>query len=797
MFKKRFRLIALAVFLLLASLGGFLLIGRPSSSLVNNSSTPNPNTSTPSNTSNVTTSNGSTSDQPVISLLAGIKGSYTNLVVNAFVKSGTNRIYVVSLSDPAVGSTPASGETKIVITSNTAVLFEKQLSTRPSTNPNFTNAVLFDENHLLISYYAQATATTSQSVFNLNTHIESGIGDFRVSIIPDNKVDQPLLKNKTFVLVGSKGSNHGIFKLNDDLTTTFLTPIPEAFVKNTEFQTTQNYNYPLISIYSDNTVRGDVFTPRTKILNLVLKTADFSIVYSGEKTTNQPSLGTEYSLNFFTNAISIRETIDVVNPNNAFNSIRTETLFVYDLDGNLKVNQPFDSNYTSFAGDFRFLSGFINYSLMFTPIPITGLTIGRRVGSTNEIEFFMYDATLTEIRTFKMIPMNLTQVKVDSSGNVQAIVSATGISNFIVYTPNGTDFTYSKDAKSLSLRYDIYSTESSHQNLPVTRSRVPLLIETLNDNTINVIRFSNGQFRVFNAPIALGTGSLQGTNYQMLSNDEIIYMTISVYTNLNEISKYHSVIINQQTDTVLVADQVFPKETLRPNSNVLYSNGYIVDSVLDSVNYESSTVGLIFVNISTASYHYVAFSTPFSSYMYPEEFSRNNDGTFTLGYSGSGGISGTITGTTANLATVTVTPSSGGMSFFYTGVFENILNTIDFAFRYEFVQPTETTPPSTISSYYVGTDYNGSIKSLTQVTGSLIPTSPMTSQLVVFNPTGTDNDRLFLYFPFMNLLVDLLSPTYATLNGYFTQTGFTLIDANFNEIDDYIPLPGFTSISFR
>jgi hypothetical protein len=54
------------------------------------------------------------------------------------------------------------------------------------------------------------------------------------------------------------------------------------------------------------------------------------------------------------------------------------------------------------------------------------------------------------------------------------------------------------------------------------------------------------------------------------------------------------------------------------------------------------------------------------------------------------------------------------------------------------------------------------------------------------NETGTANDRLFLYFSSTNTLVELTKPNFPVTKGYFTPTGFTLIDENFNEIDDFI-----------
>jgi len=135
-----------------------------------------------------------------------------------------------------------------------------------------------------------------------------------------------------------------------------------------------------------------------------------------------------------------------------------------------------------------------------------------------------------------------------------------------------------------------------------------------------------------------------------------------------------------------------------------------------------------------------------------------------------------------------VTPSAGGGmgGGAYFRVFENILNDLDFAFVETYTPGTQNTPPTFTRNYYVGTNYNGQVSSLTEVTGASIPTVASSFQIVAIDEAGTANDKLFLYFSSSNTLVDLTAAGFPAIKGYFTATGFTLIDSNLNEIDDYI-----------
>jgi hypothetical protein len=98
-------------------------------------------------------------------------------------------------------------------------------------------------------------------------------------------------------------------------------------------------------------------------------------------------------------------------------------------------------------------------------------------------------------------------------------------------------------------------------------------------------------------------------------------------------------------------------------------------------------------------------------------------------------------------------------------------------------------------AFYVGTNFNGQVSSLTQVVGAGIPTSSAPFQIVIFDEPGTANDKLFLYFFFSNTLVDLTQEGFPVLKGYLTTTGFTLIDSNFNETDDYLTSTKITMIN--
>jgi hypothetical protein len=158
-----------------------------------------------------------------------------------------------------------------------------------------------------------------------------------------------------------------------------------------------------------------------------------------------------------------------------------------------------------------------------------------------------------------------------------------------------------------------------------------------------------------------------------------------------------------------------------------------------------------------------------------------------------------VTGTTADLTTVTVTTSSSGGSSgsSYMRGFENILNDLDFVFVDTYIPPSGNTPSSSTTDFYVGTNFDGNVSSLTKVTGSNIPTRGTNFQIITMNETGTANDRLFLYFFSTNTLVELTNPNFPVTKGYFTLTGFTLIDENFNEIDDFIASSNITFINGR
>jgi hypothetical protein len=253
-------------------------------------------------------------------------------------------------------------------------------------------------------------------------------------------------------------------------------------------------------------------------------------------------------------------------------------------------------------------------------------------------------------------------------------------------------------------------------------------------------------------------------------------------------------IINFTANTLIAVTRTYSVNS-NTQDNYTYSNGYVVDSVTNRQNSTTTTNGLEFINLATGAYTYAAFTTSIAGYVYIRNFTLNNDGTFLLTYSGNS--SGTITGTTSDLTTLTVTTSSGDSDGggTYTGRFENILNDLDLVFTDTYTDGTPNTPPTNTRAYYVGTNYNGQLSSLTQVVGEGIPTSAGSFQIVSFDETGTANDKLFLYFSFSNTLVDLTQPGFPVLKGYFTTTGFTLIDENFNEIDDFIASSNITFIN--
>jgi hypothetical protein len=236
---------------------------------------------------------------------------------------------------------------------------------------------------------------------------------------------------------------------------------------------------------------------------------------------------------------------------------------------------------------------------------------------------------------------------------------------------------------------------------------------------------------------------------------------------------------------------------LRSQDSSLYSNGYVVDIVVNR-NYDTNvteTAGIDLINVATGVYTYIALPTPINGFNYIRDFTLNNNGSFVVNLYGN--VNSSVTGTTTDLTTVTVTSPStfsqaGGS---YMGRFENILNDLDFAFVDTYIPPSGSTPPSSTIDFYVGTNFDGNVSSLTKVTGPNIPTQGTNFQIVTMNETGTANDRLFLYFSSTNTLVELTNPNFPVTKGYFTPTGFTLIDENFNEIDDFIASSNITFIS--
>ena len=769
-------------------------VAPSSSSSVSSSSSSTAVTSSSSVSSSVSSSSVSSSQtQPLIPVLATIKGSYANLIVSTFVKSGTNRIYIVRLTNPAVAPNPPVSVTKLVITNASTILFEKDLTPANSSSPSFTGAVLFDDNTLLMNYFLFSTTVRSISAFNLTTRVETPLGNGRITTIPDANVNRPLLKDRTFVLVGSFGNNHGIFRLNNDLTTTLLQAIPQAFVNNFYIQSTPNYTFPFLYGYSDDGVSGMTYVAPTKSYYAVLKTSDFSIVMDGEKSRQSPNLGTELSVNFFTNAISIRKMVVTADPVNANNQIYTNSMHVYNLSGVEKINQAIDLDFVAFSTNPVVPSTQMNFDTLFFPAAITGITLGNR-NSSSSFDFFIYDATLTQTRTFTVTNTERNLIRVDRLGNVY-VLTTSNPSTFTVYGINGTDYPYTRDAKNVSLNFNISNFSSYFYNLPITRNPIPFLLEPLNDGSINVIHFINNQYRVLNAS-GFGNFSQIYSVSTKLFDDNIQYVALSGNSNDVSPQSYRSLIINLSASTVISVSRTYATN-LRSQDSSLYSNGYIVDIVVNR-NYDTNvteTAGIELINVATGAYNYIALPTPINGFNYIRDFTLNNNGSFVINLYGN--VNSSVTGTTTDLTTVTVTSPStssqaGGS---YMGRFENILNDLDFVFVDAYIPPSGSTPPSSTTDFYVGTNFDGNVSSLTKVTGPNIPTGGTNFQIITMNETGTANDRLFLYFSSTNTLVELTKPNFPVTKGYFTQTGFTLIDDNFNEIDDFIASSNISFIS--
>ena len=770
-------------------------IAPSSSSSVSSSSSSSAVTSSSSVSSSVSSSSVSSSQtQPLIPVLATIKGSYANLIVSTFVKSGTNRIYIVRLTNPAVAPNPPVSVTKLVITNASTILFEKDLTPANSSTPSFTGAILFDDNTLLLNYFLSSTRVYTVASFNLTTRVETIVGNVRINIVPDANFGRPLLKDKKFVLTGTIGSSHGIFRLNNDLTTTLIQAVPQAYIGNFYIRLSPNYNFPFIYGYGDNGSSGMNYVPPTKSYTILLKTTDFSMVMEGERDQQYPRIGTELNVNFFTNAISIRKTVAIPDPNNANNPINTNTIHVYNMEGVEKVNRVYTSDLIAFSTTANIYTMESSSNTLFFPAAITGLTIGLRNTNTNSsFEFFMYDAALTQTRTFTVTNTTMNLIRIDQLGNVYVLTNSATPNTFTVYGMNGTDYPYTPNAKFVSFYFEAYNDFSNFYSLPISRAPNPLLLELLNDGSVNVIHFLNNQYRVLNAANFGDFSTIYNVSTSLFANN-IQYVSVTGYSDSANALIFRSLIINFTANTLIAVTRTYSVNS-NTQDNYTYSNGYVVDSVTNRQNSTTTTNGLEFINLATGAYTYAAFTTSIAGYVYFRNFTLNNDGTFLLTYSGNS--SGTITGTTSDLTTLTVTTSSGDSDGggTYTGRFENILNDLDLVFTDTYTDGTPNTPPTNTRAYYVGTNYNGQLSSLTQVVGEGIPTSAGSFQIVSFDETGTANDKLFLYFSFSNTLVDLTQPGFPVLKGYFTTTGFTLIDENFNEIDDFIASSNITFIN--
>jgi hypothetical protein len=325
--------------------------------------------------------------------------------------------------------------------------------------------------------------------------------------------------------------------------------------------------------------------------------------------------------------------------------------------------------------------------------------------------------------------------------------------------------------------------------LPITRNPIPFLLEPLNDGSINVIHFINNQYRVLNAS-GFGNFSNIYSVSTKLFDDNIQYVALSGNSDNSSPQSYRSLIINLSASTVISVSRTYATN-LRSQDRGLYSNGYIVDIVVNR-NYDTNvteTAGIELINVATGVYTYIALPTPINGFNYIRDFTLNNNGSFVINLYGD--VDSSVTGTTTDLTTVTVTSPSifsqaGDSSM---GRFENILNDLDFVFV------VTSTPTSSTIDFYVGTNFDGNVSSLTKVTGPNIPTRGTNFQIITMNETGTANDRLFLYFSSTNTLVELTNPNFPVTKGYFTPTGFTLIEDNFNEIDDFIASNNITFIN--
>jgi hypothetical protein len=716
------------------------------------------------------------------------------LVVYTFVKSGSNRVYIVRLSNPRVAPNPPVSVIKIVITNTSSILFEKDLIPSPadSSSPSFSDAILFDDNNLLISYFLGSTGVYMISTFNLTTRLENNLGNVRVNIIPDANASRTLLKDKKFLLTGTIGTDHGIFKLNNDLTTTFLRAVPQAFSNNLSFKVSPNYNFPLIYGSSDNGSIGMNYVHPTKTYDIILKTSDFSFVLEGEKDNQSFSVGTRLNVNFFTNAIVVRKLTRAMNPDNDSSVIITNTLYVYNMEGLEKVNQEYTNDLTAFSTTTDLYSTVAGSNNLFVSASITGFTFGRRANNSNSsFDFFMYNDVLNQTRTFTVTNTTIDFIQLDQLGNVYVLTDTTSPNTFTVYSVNGTDYPYMPDSKFESFNFKYFIKDSNSYNLPISRTKNPFLLEFLNDGSVNVIHFLNNQYRVLNATNFGDFSTIYHVSTSLFANN-IQYVSVTGYSDSANALIFRSLIINFTANTLIAVTRTYSVNS-NTQDNYTYSNGYVVDSVTNRQNSTTTTIGLEFINLATGEFTYVAFTTPIVNYVYVRNFTLNNNGTFLISYSGSS--SGTITGSTSDLTTLNVTPSSGGGTYTYIGRFENVLNDLDFVFSDTETPGTENTPPSYVMAFYVGTNFNGQVSSLTQVVGAGIPTSSAPFQIVIFDEPGTANDKLFLYFFFSNTLVDLTQEGFPVLKGYLTTTGFTLIDSNFNETDDYLTSTKITMIN--
>jgi hypothetical protein len=292
----------------------------------------------------------------------------------------------------------------------------------------------------------------------------------------------------------------------------------------------------------------------TKSYYAVLRTSDFSIVMDGEKSRQSPNLGTELSVNFFTNAISIWKMVVTADPNNANNQIYTNSMHVYNMSGVEKINQAIDLDFVAFSTNPVVPSTQMNFNTLFFPGAITGITLGNR-NSSSSFDFFIYDATLTQTRTFTVTNTERDLIRVDRLGNVY-VLTTSNPSTFTVYGINGTDYPYTRDAKNVSLNFNISNFSSYFYNLPITRNPIPFLLEPLNDGSINVIHFINNQYRVLNAS-GFGNFSQIYSVSTKLFDDNIQYVTLSGNSDNSSPQIYRSLIINLSASTVISVSRTY------------------------------------------------------------------------------------------------------------------------------------------------------------------------------------------------------------------------------------------------